>query len=290
MHFVREPDAEAVEGFLRHGVSRLKSSRGDVLQVVAACRVDYQGRAASTLEEGERIVILKPDRTLLVHSAHKSKPVNWMPPGANEFSVERRGDEVTLTAIRKKPTTESVKITFLETQVLLSVAVRDAKELVLRRTEGDLHRFFFDHPELIEPGLDLTRGERATRRGPVDLWGTDRDGRRVIVEVKRSKAGIQEATQLWRYVEHHQNDDGDAAHRVRGILIAPGASKEATRMLSDHDLEYLELDWDRVLKHSEAPRAGGQATLGRFETKQQEEQEEHAVVPERTQRTGKKRR
>lgn len=295
MHFTREPDAEAVESFLRHELSRMRSRRGRLVQVVGACRVDYQGRAASTLEEGERVVMLKPDRTLLVHSAQKSKPVNWMPPGANEFSIERKGDEVTLVAIRRKPTMESVRITFLQVQVLLAVVVQDAKELVLRRTEGDLHRFFFEHPELIEAGLRLTRGERSTRRGPVDLWGTDRDGNRVLVEVKRSKAGIQEATQLWRYVEHHRSpgntDDGangnGSAGRVRGFLVAPGASKEALNMLKDHELEFVELDWDRVLKHVEAPRSGGQATLGRFGEAPGDVKE--AVVPERTRRTGKKR-
>jgi endonuclease len=284
MHFVREPDAEAVESFLRSEVARLKSRGGQVCQVVGSCRVDYQGRAASTLEEGERVVMLKPDRTLLVHSARKSKPVNWMPPGANEFSVERKGDEVTLVAIRRKPTMESVRITFLEVQALLAVQVRDAKELVLRRTEGDLHRFFFEHPELIEAGLKLTRGERSTRRGPVDLWGTDNEGRRVLVEVKRSKAGIQEATQLWRYVEHHRGG-GKQDASVRGFLVAPGASKEAMDMLRDHGLEFVELDWDHVLKHVETPRAGGQATLGRFEDGGQAQE---VVVPERTRRTGRK--
>lgn len=286
MHVLREPEPEAVEQFLRSQIARFRSRGGDVVQVVAACRVDYQGRAASTLEEGERIVMLKPDGTLLVHSAKKSKPVNWMPPGANEFSVGREGGFVTLTAIRRKPALETVRIAFLEVKLLLAVAVRDAKELVLRRTEGDLHRFFFDHPELIEPGLRLTRGEKSTRRGPVDLWGTDNEGRRVLVEVKRSKAGIQEATQLWRYVEHQRGEEGNGTGVVRGILIAPGASKEALDMLKDHRLEYHELDWDRVLKHAQAPRAQGQATLGRFE---ENTTEPGAVVPEPTRRTGKKR-
>lgn len=304
MHIVREPDAAATLEFLRSELAAARNRRSHLVQLVAACSIRYTGRAASTLDQGERLVILKPDGTLLVHTSQKSKPVNWMPPGANTFSVALEDDHVVLVAERKKPHNETVKLTLLETRLLVALPLRDSEELVLRRTEGDLHRLFFEHPELIEAGIAFHRGEKQTRRGPVDLWGTDADGARVLVEVKRSKAGIAEATQLWRYVEMERtgryangddtpeagdvtasDDNGPSRPRIRGILVAPGISDKAQAMLREHELEFLGIDWDELLAHLDAPRAAGQATLATFEGAA----DAPGLVTERTQRTGKRR-
>ncbi|MBW3583667.1 MAG: DUF91 domain-containing protein [Euryarchaeota archaeon] len=298
MHILREPEPEAALAFLQSALAGLKEHRGRLVQVFANCTVDYQGRAASTLDQGERLIMLKPDGTLLVHTGEKSKPVNWMPPGENRFSVAEKDGRIELTALRRKPHEEVVRIFLHDVRLLLSVPMRDAQELVLRRTEGDLHALFYAHPELIEPGLVFHRGEKDTRRGPVDLWGTDKEGHRVLVEVKRSKGGISEATQLWRYVEMERNgryavegdvmegtanvavatrsgkngsgktgangQNGKTSPKVRGILACPGISDKAQKMLSDHGLEHVAIDWDDLLQHLDAPRAAGQATLGRF--------------------------
>lgn len=314
MHIVREPDAEAAIGFLKNELASLKHRRGRLLQVLGGCTVDYQGRAASTLDSGERLVIVKPDGTLLVHTSLKAKPVNWMPPGNTEFAVDTEADRVVLTALRRKPHHEVVKIVFHDILLLQALPLRDSEELVLKRTEGDLHRLFFEHPELLEPGLVFHRGEKSTRRGPVDLWGTDGDGNRVLVEVKRSKGGISEATQLWRYVEMERTgryaDDKEAtspddavvddtpdappaarngnAPKIRGILACPGVSDKAKKMLADHGLEYRAIDWDDLLAHLETPRAAGQSTLGRFAAPGAEATLKDAVV-EQTVRTGRKR-
>ncbi len=48
--------------------------------IVGNCRVDYEGRASSTLEWGERIVMIKEDGSVLVHRPTGYEPVNWQPP------------------------------------------------------------------------------------------------------------------------------------------------------------------------------------------------------------------
>lgn len=308
MHIVRDPEADATLEFLKSELAAAKNRRGHLIQIVAACTIQYTGRAASTLDQGERLIILKPDGTLLVHTSQKSKPVNWMPPGANTFTVAKDEDAVVLVAERKKPHHETVRLTFTEIRLLVAIPLRDSEELVLRRTEGDMHRLFFEHPDLIEAGITFQRGEKQTRRGPVDLWGTDKTGTRVLVEVKRSKAGISEATQLWRYVEMERTGryaDGDSdldagppeapddrvqraedtsgRPKIRGILVSPGLSDKALAMLHEHGLEHVNISWDDLLAHLDAPRAAGQATLGTFADT------EAALVREPTRRTGKKR-
>lgn len=75
----------------------------------------------------------------------------------------------------------------------------------------------------------------------MDLYGEDGQGRRVVIEVKRVRAGLAEATQLWRYVEKERQRRGAS---VRGLLIAPACSDRARLLLEEHGLEFRAVDVD----------------------------------------------
>jgi RecB family endonuclease NucS len=46
--------------------------------VIARCSVDYQGRLAAHLPMATRLLMIKADGTLLIHSDAGSKPLNWI--------------------------------------------------------------------------------------------------------------------------------------------------------------------------------------------------------------------
>jgi endonuclease len=258
VHILRDPAPDAAHRFLATELAGLAQRRGHLVQAIGDCEVRYQGRAHSDLNRGERLVILKPDGTLLVHTAARSKPVNWQPPGA-AFAVAVEEGRVVLTSHRTKPP-ELVRITFHAIALLLSAPLRDEAELALTGTEDDLQTVLFENPALVEEGFVPARRERGTARGYLDLDGRDAHGRRLVVEVKRTTAGVSEAQQLWRYVERMRG--GDEA--VRGILIAPRVADRARRLLDEHRLEWKELDVAALMPAVEQMRAGGQATLLRF--------------------------
>src|SRR5580704_7544792 len=52
-----------------------------VVVICASIRVEYQGRASSVADLSQRIVITKPDGTLIIHEDTKHRPLNWQPPG-----------------------------------------------------------------------------------------------------------------------------------------------------------------------------------------------------------------
>ena len=52
--------------------------RKEVVLLTARCSIDYNGRAQSHLPEGDRIILIKPDGTLIVHQTTGSVPVNYM--------------------------------------------------------------------------------------------------------------------------------------------------------------------------------------------------------------------
>lgn len=258
MKVLREPEPVAALAFLEAELLGLAQRKGHLLQAVGDCEVRYQGRATSTLTRGERLIMLKPDGTLLVHTAAKAKPVNWQPPGA-AFHVGLDGDRVVLTSHRTKPE-ELVRIEFQSIQLLLSIPLRDEADLALVGSEDDLQQLLHEQPDLVEPGFVPARRERDTNRGYLDLDGRDASGRRLVVEIKRTTAGIKEAQQLWRYVEELRGTHPDA----RGILVAPRVAEKARMLLREHKLEWKELDWHDILPKVEVMRHGGQSSLGRF--------------------------
>lgn len=238
----REPDASsAVTTVTQPSIGQVETilvdglDDGDLVTVVGRCTVQYDGRAASSLGPGDRLVVCKPDGTVMVHTDEGHKPVNWQPPGC-EHTVSRSADGLTLTSTRTTPSEELV-VTFESVVQVSAFDVTDEESLDLAGTEADLKSRVLDDPHLVEPGFTPLATERQTPAGPVDVYGEDRDGRTVVVELKRRRVGPDAVSQLGRYVDALRRElhaDAD----VRGILVAPSVTDRARRMLGERGLEF----------------------------------------------------
>jgi hypothetical protein len=244
------PEPDAAAAFLAAELHR------SLVVIVGLCEVRYQGRAQSSLKVGERLVLLKPDGTLLVHTASKIKPVNWQPPGAR-FGAAVEDGQLTLTSRRGSPE-EVVGLLFREVHSVQAWRLRDDESLALVGSELDLAKLLAVHPDLVEPGFRVLARERGHGRGPMDLYGVDARGTRVVVELKRKAAGLKEAEQLRRYVERERAAKG----HVRGILMAPAISDQARRYLREQGMEHRDVDWDKLLPLLQRVLPAGQRTLG----------------------------
>lgn len=258
MQLLREPDTQAALEFLQTELQGLALRRGHLVQAVGDCEVRYQGRARSDLNRGERLLLFKPDGTLLIHTASKAKPVNWQPPGAS-FAVGIVEGMLVLTSTRAKPE-EIVRVRFHTIRLLASLPLQDGADLALVGTEDDLQALLFANPSLVEIGFAPAMRERNSKRGFYDIDGHDANGKRLVVELKRTTAGVSEAQQLWRYVERLRRNDPN----VRGLLLAPNVAEKARSLLAEHGLEWRELDWDELMPKVEEMRSSGQASLAKF--------------------------
>lgn len=258
MQVLKDPSWEEALAWLAQTVAGSVSRKRTVL-VVGACRIRYKGRAESKLGLGERVILLKGDGTLLVHNPHGVKPVNWQPAGAT-FGVEADGQDVVLVARRRKPA-ELVRITFTQVRLLVAMPLKDEAVFTLSGSEFDLRDLLYAQPHLVEEGFRPWRREKVSERGPMDLYGEDAQKRRLVVELKRTRAGIAEATQLWRYVEKERSKRGV---EVRGLLMAPAFSKRCRLMLAEHGLEAKAVEWDDVRPGVGAVEEAAQATLASF--------------------------
>jgi len=213
--------------------------RGDLITVFGRCTVEYDGRAASSLGLGRRLLVLKPDGAALVHTDEKQKPVNWQPPGSEHHAAVRDG-RLRVRSVRSSPD-ETLDVTFEAVEQLSAMAVSGRRELSVTGSEADLREFLLDRPAAIESGFEPLATERPTDAGPIDIFGRDSDDRPVVVELKRRRVGPSAASQLQRYVAAIGREVGDDA-AVRGILVAPSVTDRARRLLAEHELEFVAVE------------------------------------------------
>lgn len=227
------PDLETAESAIAAGMEQER-----LITVFGRCTVDYEGRASSTLGPGDRLLVLKPDGTALVHTDEGQQPVNWQPPGC-AHSVTVTDDTLVIESLRTNPD-ERLEVHFEEVVQCCAFAATDEEELSLSGTEDDLRERILADPSLVEEGFEPRATERETPAGSVDIFGVDADGNSVVVELKRRRVGPDAASQLNRYVDALERELHSKS-TVRGILVAPSITDRTARLLAERDLEFVSL-------------------------------------------------
>jgi hypothetical protein len=228
-----EPNTFEAEDVAREAISHHRT-----LLIVGKCSVDYAGRAKSKLKFGERILIVKADGSFLIHRSTSYEPVNWMPGGAVIFHVRRKERVLEIRALRKKPP-ESVSVSFENIQLITALSLVDLAEFSLFASEEDMQKAVLLKPELLEKGFKPISWEKKVEPGFIDVYGTDKDGKLVVVEIKRKTAGKDAVLQLAKYIEAIKSR---ANREVRGILASPSIAKDVQRLLATFGLEFKPLN------------------------------------------------
>lgn len=209
-----------------------------LLQLAGECEVAYAGRAQSTAEAGDYLLVIKLDGCLMIHGAKGVKPRNWQ-PSTDRLHATLEDGLVVLTGEQRNPP-EVVTIRVLSCFAVQAFSLRDDTSFVLTGSEADMQRALRQQPELIEPGLCLIDKELPTGVGSVDLFARDASGALVVIELKRGKATHEAVHQLARYVQHVRALQSPSM-RVRGLLVAPDATGPALAQLAAAELEFKQL-------------------------------------------------
>jgi hypothetical protein len=220
-----------------HALSRA-FDRGEMVTVFGRCTVEYDGRAASSLGPGDRLLVLKPDGTALVHTDEQRTPVNWQPPGSEHRAAIRDG-RLRVRSERASPN-ETLDVRFEAIQQVSALPVTGGRAVDVHGSEADLRQQVLAEPELVVPGFDPAATERETTAGPVDVFGHDAEGRPVVVELKRRRVGPDAAGQLSRYVEALEREVPDGV-TVRGVLVAPSLTERGRELLAERGLSFVAL-------------------------------------------------
>jgi RecB family endonuclease NucS len=213
--------------------------------VVARCQVDYAGRLTAHLPMATRLIMVKNDGSVLVHSDGGSyKPLNWMsPPCRVVEGVTEEGVQEWLVMGKDGPDGDSLRI--LLEEVLHDSAHDLGVDPGLRKdgVERHLQELLAEHPGTLADGLTLVRREYPTAIGPVDLMCRDRDGGSVAVEVKR-RGEIDGVEQLTRYLDLLNRDP--QLRPVRGIFAAQEIRPQARVLAADRGISCAVVDYDAL--------------------------------------------
>ncbi len=218
--------------------------------VVGHCHVKYKGRAASKLSSGDRLLVIKPDGTFLVHQNSKMAAINYQGPGAlistalsesKPENAETPMPVLIVKAERKKPQEEVIEVAFDALQSVQCFALRDDESLTLFGSERQLADLLEQDLGLIEKGLTPLKTESHFNKGAIDILAEDRSGKLVAIELKRRTAGLDAVTQLVRYVKQLSQRKNT---KIRGLLCAPEITPNALKMLEEEGLEYFKLDYE----------------------------------------------
>ncbi len=210
--------------------------------VVARCQVDYAGRLTAHLPMATRVLMIKADGSVLVHSDGGSyKPLNWMSPPCTLREGVTDGGAVEWVVTSK--TDDTLRILIDE---VLSDSSHDLgidPGLQKDGVEKHLQALLAEHPATLADGLTLVRREYPTAIGPVDLMCRDASGASVAVEIKR-RGDIDGVEQLTRYLELLNRDPLLAP--VRGIFAAQEIKPQARVLATDRGIACSVVDYDAL--------------------------------------------
>jgi len=210
--------------------------------VVATCQVDYSGRLTAHLPMATRVLMIKADGSVLIHSDGGSyKPLNWMSPPCTlrEGSSGDGRPEWTVTS----KTDDTLRILIEEIHHDTSHDLGVDPGLQKDGVEKHLQELLADHPATMAEGLTLVRREYMTAIGPVDLLCRDADGASVAVEIKR-RGEIDGVEQLTRYLELMNRDP--LLRPVRGIFAAQEIKPQARVLAEDRGIACAVVDYDAL--------------------------------------------
>jgi len=205
--------------------------------VIARCQVDYAGRLTAHLPMATRLLLVKADGSLSVHSDDRAyKPLNWMSPPC--WLTEEPG---TWTVANKAG--EKLVITLEE--ILHDSAHELGAEpgLVKDGVEAHLQELLAEHITTLGDGYSLIRREYMTAIGPVDILCRDDGGATVAVEIKR-RGEIDGVEQLTRYLELLNRDP--LLSPVQGVFAAQLIKPQARTLAEDRGIRCVTLDYDAL--------------------------------------------
>ncbi|TQM53063.1 hypothetical protein FHU43_2439 [Halopolyspora algeriensis] len=205
--------------------------------VIARCKVDYIGRLIAHLPLAQRLLLVKADGSVSVHSDDRAyKPLNWMSPPC--WLIEDHG----VWTVQNKAGEKLV--------ISIDEILHDSKHelgaepgLVKDGVEAHLQELLAEHVTTLGEGWSLVRREYPTPIGPVDLMCRDSEGTSVAVEIKR-RGEIDGVEQLTRYLELLNRDPLLAP--VTGVFAAQQIKQQARTLAEDRGIRCVTLDYEAL--------------------------------------------
>ncbi len=212
-------------------------AKGRTVIVSGITEVNYSGRASSKATKAWRLLILKPDGSMILHSGRNNRPVNWQPPGT-EIKAMFVGNDFVVEGTRKTPK-EILSVKFSEVSIIAYMPLTDGNDdFEIVGTEREMVSYVNTNPGVIESGFAPLECEAKTDYGNADMIGRLKSGELLVLEFKRATAQLSSVSQVQRYVSYFAAKEA----KVVGGVVAPGITKPAQKMLDQLKYRFYKLE------------------------------------------------
>lgn len=217
--------------------------------VIARCSVDYGGRLTAHLPPAKRLLMVKADGSVLVHSDGGSyKPLNWMTPPCSLTELDPTDDErdegvETVWFVQHAKSEDNLRVRIFDIEHDSAHDLGVDPGLVKDGVEAQLQALLAEHITTLGEGYSLIRREYLTAIGPVDIMCRNADGQTVAVEIKR-RGDIDGVEQLTRYLDLLNRDPVLAP--VQGVFAAQLIRPQARTLASDRGIRCVTLDYEAL--------------------------------------------
>ena len=217
--------------------------------VIARCAARYSGRLNAHLPLATRVIMVKADGSVLLHSDGGSyKPLNWMSPPCSlrvGVPVEEQADAgvVEVWAVQHDKSDDRLEIEIYEILADAEHELGADPGLIKDGVEAHLQELLAEQVGLLGIGHTLVRREFPTAIGPVDILARTKTGGAVAIEIKR-RGDIDGVEQLTRYLELLNRDP--LLSPVEGVFAAQEIKPQARVLAEDRGIRCLVLDYESM--------------------------------------------
>ena len=203
-------------------------AKGLVVIVNAKCSIEYNGRASSQASEAWRIIMIKPDGSLLIHTNEGYQPLNWQPPGSKIYFEENQ-----ILAIRRNPK-ETLRI-MLHEIAWIETAIANEGEFTLHGSHEDVKKLVIENLAKVTncPSVRLVGTEVPLNGHGIADIVAECDENKIIIEVKRGIVDLNAVSQLKRYV--------NAVPEAKGVLVGVWYTNGAFNLAKEFGFRTVEL-------------------------------------------------
>ncbi len=235
---------------LRSQLNKKLTEAKNMIILLGSCSGFFDGRIKSSISEGDRILIIKEDLTIILHDTKGVKPIQWQRSGVGPVAFVLSDNKLKMETYRPK-TNESFFIIFSEIYHAITYDTQTkGDQATVIGDEKDFIKFLVNNPETIESGLKIIDYERETDVGFIDILAEDISKCFVVIEVKKQAANPSDAYQLKRYVEFFEKQ---RKQNIRGILVAPKFPKKVKKYLKNVKLEECAIPWQDIFPTMKRP-------------------------------------
>lgn len=195
------------------------------------CSAVYTGRGDTILPKYQRVIMIKEDGAVMIHSDEGIKPLNYM-TNKPKLSVHEEfiNDEKVITFENSK---ESLTITFHSIFSDINLGIQGGDPgLQHDGTEAQLQEWLANNIKVLHKDYDFIQREFNTEHGTVDLLAFNKNTNKyVLIEVKRT-ATTAAIHQLKRYIEGVEDEDNivDPERLLVAFKVTPKAREKARKL------------------------------------------------------------